>query len=382
MIRFATFILVMLFQAACGLAVTVGFEVTVPATTPPDSKIFLSGNTKSLGEWNGAGLELKRNEAGVYVANLSVSPDQSVEFKVTRGSWQTVEKQTDGSERENRKLAPKSDQTIKIKVQAWADQLKNPATTRASTRTGDIRLHPIQSNILNNQRNLWVYLPPEYEKHPDQRYPVFYMHDGQNLFDAATSFAGEWQADETAGRLINEKKIRPIIIVGIENNAQRLAEYTPERGELYQRFVIQEAKPFIDANYRTLPDRANTAVGGSSLGGLISLYLVKDHPDVFGSCAAISPALWWNDRAIFTQLKSDANWMKRTRFWIDMGTDEAMHEPAKNVQDVNDLAALLSSNGLVENKDFRLLIVEGGKHNEPAWAKRFDQVLEFFFKAE
>src|SRR5215203_3772866 len=166
MIRNALFILVVLAQAAWGLAATVEFRVTVPASTPVTSKIFLSGSTKSLGEWNGAGLELKRNDSGIYVGTASLPEDQAVEFKVTRGSWQTVEKQTDGSERENRKLTPKSDETIKIKVQAWADQLNSLPTTRASTRTGDIRLHPIQSKILDNQRNLWIYLPPEYEKHP------------------------------------------------------------------------------------------------------------------------------------------------------------------------------------------------------------------------
>src|SRR5262249_44323272 len=152
------------------------------------------------------------------------------------------------------------------------------------------------SKILNNDRRLIVWLPPGYNTR-QQRYPVLYMHDGQNLFDDATSFLGEWHADETATMLIEQKRIEPIIIVGVENTGtSRLDEYTPTegedrtgattrraggRGELYAQFLIQEVKPFIDANYRTLPDREHTAVAGSSLGGLISLYLGYQHGDVF-----------------------------------------------------------------------------------------------------
>jgi len=289
-----------------------------------------------------------------------------------------VEKNSDGSERDNRKLTPKADEKVEIEVGAWADQSGAAPATKPSTRSGDVRVQRIRSKILGNERNLWIYLPPGYDKSGD-RFPVFYLHDGQNLFDAATSFAGEWQADEAAERLIAEKKISPVILVGIENNAQRMAEYTPGRGELYERFILEEVKPLVDATYRTLTDRDHTAAGGSSLGGLISLYLAKDHPDVFGACAAISPALHWNNGAVFKDLAKDPGWMKRTRFWIDMGTEEGMQEPAKNVANVRQLAALLTSNGLAPDRDFRLLVVDGAKHNETAWAQRFDQVLIFFF---
>src|SRR5687767_13364397 len=178
--------------------VQVEFRVTVPASTPKDAVIYISGSTKSLGEWNGAGLKLKRDESGAHVGTVELIINQSIEYKVTRGSWQTVEKNSDGSERANRALTPKSDEKVLIEVAAWADQLAAAPASRPSTTTGDIRIHSIRSKLLNNQRKLWIYLPPGYEEHRENRYPVFYLHDGQNLFDAATSFAGEWQADETA----------------------------------------------------------------------------------------------------------------------------------------------------------------------------------------
>ena len=265
----------------------------------------------------------------------------------------------------------------------WADQepATAPATTQKSTRTGDIRLHPIHSKLLGNDRKLWVYLPPDYDLDRRKNYPVFYMHDGQNLFDASTGFAGEWNADETAERLITEKKIQPLIIVGIENTKDRMTEYTPgPRGTLYLRFIPEEVKPFIDRSYRTSSDRAQTAVGGSSLGGLISLYAAQKYPQTFGLCCAMSPSVWWNNQALLTDLAADPAWLKQTRFWIDTGTAEG-NESGKQLASVRALARLLQDHDLKAERDFRLQIFEVAKHNEAAWSKRFDQVLLYLFPA-
>jgi predicted alpha/beta superfamily hydrolase len=264
------------------------------------------------------------------------------------------------------------------------------SSTRPSTRTGDIRLHPIHSKLLNNDRNLWVWLPPDYEKEPDRKFAVFYLHDAQNLFDSATSFAGEWRADETADELIRRGAIEPVILVGIDNNVHRTAELTPTadprekqggRGDLYAKFVIEEVKPFIDATYRTTSDRKKTAIGGASLGGLISLYIAQKDPKSFGCCAAISPSLWWNYRGAFKDLAQDARWMKQTKFWLDIGTEEGKTpaNQAKSVEDLKNFAELLEFSGLTPETDFKLRVFEHAKHNETAWAARFDQVLFFFF---
>jgi enterochelin esterase-like enzyme len=268
--------------------VNVTFEVTVPAKTPAKARVCLAGNAPQLGAWNENGVVMTRRDDGVYIAQVKLPRGAAVQYKVTRGSWQTVEKKDDGSELANRSYTPAGDETLKIIVAAWADQVAKEPTK--STRTGDIRVHErFASKNLGNERRLLVWLPPGYEKDADARYPVLYMHDGQNVFDTATSFAGEWQADETATRLIAEKKIRPLIIVAIENNGSRMDEYTLTRdegmkaggnGAAYLKFVAEEVKPFIDKTYRTKPDRAETAVAGSSLGGTISLELCRAVPPI------------------------------------------------------------------------------------------------------
>jgi predicted alpha/beta superfamily hydrolase len=371
---------VLLFSASLAIAnATVTFKISVPQSTPQDAKLYIAGDSSALGSWNAAGLKLKKHDK-TYEATVSLPADQTIEFKITRGSWETVEKNADGAELANRIYTPKSDATVEITVARWADNGASfPTTQKQSTRTGDIREHPIHSKLLNNDRKLWVYLPPAYDKDRPQPYPVFYMHDGQNLFDAATSFAGEWNADETAERLIKENKIQPSIIVGIENTRDRMTEYTPgERGTLYQRFIVEEVKPFIDSTYRTTKDRNQTAIGGSSLGGLVSLYSAHKYPETFGLCCAMSPSLWWNSQAAMKDLADDPKWMKRTKFWIDTGTAEGSAFE-KQVSIVRTFSEVLEKNGLKPNQDFRVEIVEGAKHNEPAWSQRFDQVLLFLF---
>jgi predicted alpha/beta superfamily hydrolase len=216
------------------------------------------------------------------------------------------------------------------------------------------------------------------------------MHDGQNLFDDATSFAGEWHADETAERLIKQGAILPLIIVGIENaGAERVDEYTPVssrgeggRGALYAKFLVEEVKPFIDKTYRTKPDRANTGVAGSSLGGLISLYIVKQYPQVFSRCGAVSPSLWWNLGQFLAEAQTDATWARGTRIWLDMGTVEDDQKPVISLLRVNDgtnFAQSLQRAGLRPETDFAWRKIEGAGHNEAAWADRFDDVLIYLY---
>src|SRR5262249_51494278 len=151
--------------------------------------------------------------------------------------------------------------------------------------------------FLSNARTVSVWMPPGYGLDPHRRFPVFYMHDGQNLFDAETAFGGvPWRADETAERAIRAGRVPPVMIVGVANTPGRLDEYGPKsdnRARDYGRFLVEEVKPFVDGAYRTLPEPEHSGVGGSSMGGLISLHLAQWYPDVFEKCAAMSPSLWW-----------------------------------------------------------------------------------------
>ena len=264
---------------------------------------------------------------------------------------------------------------------------------RAHTLTGDVRLHKdFHSAILNNNRDIIVYLPPGYEAHKERRYTVFYMHDGQNIFDGATSFipGQEWRVDEVAQSLIEAGKIEPLIVVGIYNaGAERVNEYTAAadqkykaggKADLYGRFLIEEVKPFIDKTYRTKPDAKHTGLGGSSLGGLISLYLGLKYPTVFTRIAVISPAVWWADSQIVHYTEAQPR-KPPLRIWLDIGTREG--RDAKEAQATVDGARLLKQTlvrkGWREGKDLKYFEAAGAEHNEKAWAARIDEILEFLF---
>ena len=364
--------------------VKIDLLVRVPANTT--GKVFISGSIEPLGLWKPDGLPLERVDDNTHRATLSLKKGTGLEFKVTRGTWETVERGEKGEDIANRFLTADADKTVTITVANWSTAAAaTPRAERKSTATGDIRLHDaVHSKLLDNNRRVWVWLPPSYKNDPEMRYPVLYMHDGQNVFDVATSFAGEWRADETATKLIAEKRINPLIIVAVENNARRMEEYTaslgkPARGDLYARFLLEELKPFIDKTYRTLPAREHTAVAGSSLGGLISLYIAAKYPDHVGLAAVISPALWWDDKRLLTDLSADTNWIRGTRFWLDMGTKEGT-DPDFHLRNSRDLAKRFRADPtLREGIDYAYHEIENAPHNESAWSARFDQVLEFLF---
>jgi len=226
-------------------------------------------------------------------------------------------------------------------------------------------------------RDIIVYLPPHYRDDPGRHYPVLYMHDGQNLFDPATAFAHhEWNLDETAQQLIEAGKIRPLIIVGIYNTRDRMKEYTSGIGDTpatYGRLLVEELKPFIDSHYRTLPGPENTGLGGSSLGGLVSLSIALHYPGVFGRLAILSPSIWWQNRQILTDF-AHFEGKFTPKVWLDIGTAEG-NTPEKTVQDTRTLREALEARGV----EIRYMEDPGAQHNEAAWSRRIGIALEFLF---
>jgi predicted alpha/beta superfamily hydrolase len=256
-----------------------------------------------------------------------------------------------------------------------------------------MRVHKsFHSKILNNDRDVLVYLPPGYETTKRKRYPVLYLHDGQNLFDGATSFipGQEWQVDETAQAMITAGKIQPLIIVGIYNTGMdRVNEYTPVqdskyklggKADLYGRMIVEEVKPFIDSNYRTLETADFTGLGGSSLGGLGSLYLGLKYPHVFGKLAIVSPSVWFGDRFILHYVKG---LRKRPdlHIWLDIGTKEGRDaaEAEATVANVRLLRDALVEKGWRLEKDLSYFEADGAEHSERAWAERLGRILQFLF---
>jgi len=251
----------------------------------------------------------------------------------------------------------------------------------------ELRAHKsFHSEFLPADRDVLVYLPPRYAAEPARRYPVLYLHDGQNLFDGATSFirGQDWRVGQTADALIGAGAVEPLIIVGVYNTGHaRVEEYTPAvdarykvggKADLYGRLLVEELKPFIDARYRTLDGAAHTGLGGSSLGGLVSLYLGLRYPEVFGKLAVVSPSVWWGGRVILTHV-SALGARPPTRIWLDMGTAEG----ARAAPDARDLRDALVAKGWSLDADLRYTEVAGGRHDEAAWAERVGPFLRFLF---
>jgi predicted alpha/beta superfamily hydrolase len=258
---------------------------------------------------------------------------------------------------------------------------------RKEIRRGTLdHIRGFHSDILSNDRDITIYLPPGYSDRDDVRYPVLYMHDGQNLFEPERAFipGQHWRLAEAADEAIGSRAARPMIIAGIDNTgASRIDEYTPTndparhgggKANDYGRMIIEELKPIIDAKFRTLPDASNTALGGSSLGGLATLHLGLTRPDIFGNLAVMSPSVWWHNRAILSDVERFAS-QQRPRIWLDMGGREGV----EGLNDARSLRDLLRSKGWRDEADFNYFEDRRADHSERAWAKRAPAVLEFLF---
>lgn len=264
---------------------------------------------------------------------------------------------------------------------------------RVPSLTGDIRhLGPVPSAVLGNERDVWVYLPPGYERQGNQRrYPVLYMHDGQNVFDGLTSFLPneEWGADEAAEAMVQANLCRPLIIVAVANaGAQRADEYLPTRAALrgtdvggkadsYAKFLIDELKPKIDSEFRTLPGPEGTGVCGASFGGIVSLHLALTRPDVFGAAAVVSPSAWWDGRLMVKRVQELAS-KPPVRLWIDMGTEEGV----SSLADARALRKAVEAKGWKPGAEFVYAEFPRARHNERAWRERFDLILAWMFPPE
>ncbi len=241
---------------------------------------------------------------------------------------------------------------------------------------------------LASPRNVLVYLPPGYGLNTSRHYPVLYMHDGQNLVNPQDAFGGVvWGVDETAQTLILTEQIEPLIIVGIYNSGEkRIDEYTPVKSsggrmpgrgghaDQYGRMIIEELKPFIDREYLTKPEREHTAIGGSSLGGLVSLHLGFKRPDVFSRLAVMSPAVWWANNQIIREIALIADHLP-LRIWLDIGRNEG----SRIKHQVRALKEILRANGWQNDKDLAYYEFPEARHDEAAWAARFGLVLKFLF---
>jgi len=342
------------------------YTAQLPSYHPAGSNIYVAG---SFNGWNPNDDRYKffGGSEGHYYLSL-VLPKGSYEYKITRGGWDKTECKTGGSPSSNRVLNIPGEKLIKLSIEDWADRY--PPKPRVSTASKNV--HILDPAFLMPQlkrtRRVWIYLPEEYSKEPAKRYPVLYMQDGQNLFDDTTSFAGEWGIDEYMDHLTKDQ----CIVVAIDHGGdKRMTEYNPYdnkkfgkgEGKKYIDFLVKTLKPFIDKNYRTLPEMQNTGIAGSSMGGLISLYAILQYPQVFGKAGIFSPSLWITDNKIFTDIKKKA---KNTNSLIYLYGGKA--EGGQMVVDL--IKAADTFHGRTKGKIITAIRDEG-QHNEARWRLEF-----------
>ncbi|GJM17954.1 MAG: phosphonate ABC transporter ATP-binding protein [Phycisphaeraceae bacterium] len=346
----------------------------VPTDTPATATVYIAGSFQGWDPGSPAHALAKLPD-GRWSITLDLPDGTPIAYKFTRGDWGTVEKGPGGEEIADRTHTPNGTQTVDHTVARWADG-------NASTITGNVTTFTLTPFL--NARRVWVYLPPGYDD-TDDRYPVLYMHDGQNLFDSATSFSGEWEVDETCEALIGAGEIEPIIVVGIDNGQNfRISEYTPwpdpqyggGNGDNYLAALRDVLIPEIDSRYRTRADAAHRYMSGSSLGGLISAYAAYTHPDTWSRVACLSSSYWWDDTHMLTYATGAGRSGGFVRFYQDHGTNES-----GGLDHLATMRSIALSQGFIEGLDFLSVIGAGHQHNEAAWAERMPDALRFLVDA-
>ena len=351
--------------------VSVRFEVTVQEN--PES-VFITGNHQELGIWSPGQVEMKKLSDSLFTHQIDVESGTNLEYKFTRGSWDTEAIYGTDIIPGNHILIVRTDTTVVHTVKKWRDSL----VLNYESITGSVVYHAdFYSPELNNNRTVLVWLPPFYEKRTDMMYPVLYMHDGQNIINSQTSYIGaEWKVDETITQLVETGEIEEIIVVGLYNTQDRRAEYSPmHNGKKYSEFLVKTVKPFIDNTYRTKPGRESTAVMGSSMGGIISFHLVWDYPHIFSRAGCLSPAFLVDNNEIVNRVRSSRTAPEGILLYMDNGTVglEQEFQPA-----LDDMNSALEEKGF-DGSNLFYEIFEGAIHNEVAWAERLHLPLLFFF---
>lgn len=346
-----------------------------PASTPANPQFYLAG---TMNGWNPSDSNFRFTQSGNGYELQIPAGTGTAQYKITRGSWATGEGTATGGQSANRSFTYSPNLNIDIQIIGWEN-----VSNQTSTALPNVKI--VNANFpmpqLNTTRRVWIYLPNDYDSNSTKRYPVFYLQDGQNIFDVVTSFNGEWEVDET---LSNKQKQgdKGCIVVSIDNAASsRIDEYSPYvnkqygggKGEAYAQFIVESLKPYIDSNYRTQTDRNNTAIGGSSLGANISLYAFMAYPTVFSKVALFSPALWFSDSLYDFVNQQPAT--ERSTFYFVAGRKESQ----TMVSDMESMIALLQTKGYL-NTAIQLVVKEDGEHKDWFWRREFGPCYDWLLK--
>ncbi|MEY4927401.1 MAG: hypothetical protein RI894_1837 [Bacteroidota bacterium] len=392
---------------------TITYRISTAKPLSQKQTVYIAGNQPQLGEWQPNKIAFSRENDSVFMAKIRLplsqtrpqkttsygtdsvfvgkikppitqkttsqkTTSQEIAYKFTRGTWEAEETTKDGTIPPNQTITIRKDTLITHRIEGWKDQYFKPK----GQVTGKLQHITAWKGEGIEPRNVHIWLPPNYDSTGKTRYSVIYCHDGQNLFDPKTaSFGMDWQLDETADSLIKNGICQPFLMVAMDCTKNRTAEYAYEtQGENYQKWIVNTVKPYIDKNFPTLPDAKNTAILGSSMGGLCALELAWNYPTVFGHAACFSPAfrikktenskLYDLDFIPYAQKSAE---FKNIDLYIDNGTLdlEARLQPG-----IDDMMQFLNT----RKQPFTWFLDKGATHNEAAWAKRAWRPLVQFFK--
>ncbi len=347
----------------------------LPENTPKNATIYISGDFEG---WTGGQEKYQLiPKNNIYSITLP-KQKESINFKFTQGSWETVESNSDNGNIENRTYVfNKKNDVANIEIQNWSNSTKKKST---ASKNVSVLSEDFYIPQLNRKRRIWIYLPPNYNT-STKTYPVLYMHDGQNLFDNATAYAGEWEVDETLNKLYKDQNFE-LIVIGIDNAGEkRMDEYSPWKnvkygggeGDAYLEFIVQTLKPYVDKNYRTISDKDHTGIMGSSMGGLISHYGGLKYQSIFGKIGVYSPAFWFS-KSSFEYAKKHSQ-INNTKMYFLIGDQEG-----KNiVKDMEKMTNLMKNNGFPFN-NISEKIIPNGQHNEALWRDHFKEAVLWLFK--
>lgn len=338
--------------------------VKIPSYTSAKDSIYVAGSFNGWKPDDRRTVFPARSESGITVD----LPAGASEFKLTRGSWKSGEADKNGKPTSNRKIYVTNDTTIHVEIENWADHFKEEEKKSTATKHVHVLSNEFYIPQLNRKRRIWIYLPESYQ-HSKKTYPVLYMQDGQNVFDDATSFSGEWGVDDAMDTL--GKETRECIVVAIDNGGdKRINEYCPYdmekfgkgEGDQYVDFLVHTLKPHVDSHFRTKKDREHTYIGGSSMGGLISMYAILKYPDVYGGAGIFSPAFWVGPQIKEYAAKRGSKVKGKIFFYAGKEEGERM---------VPDMLEVFETLHQHSSAKMETVIRTDGKHSEANWRKEF-----------
>jgi predicted alpha/beta superfamily hydrolase len=362
-------------------------RVTLRTLLPLDKNIFISGDFNQWGLGPKA-WAMTMLPDGLYAARLPEWVRGNYEFKFHLGDWGSEAVTARGAKMGNlnASFSPRKS-THEFVVEGWLGQPAWPKADSTAPIGVSIFSNDMRIPQLNRNRRIWVYLPPDYGK-TNKRYPVIYMHDGQNVFDKATSFVGEWGVDETLNRLAASGDSGAIVIAIDNGGRTRNEEFhpinpdngRPGQADAYLEFIVRTLKPLVDRVFSTKPDRLNTAIMGASSGGTISLYGALKYPEVFGKAAMFSTPLWLAPR--FDAMVPTANAFRAdTKLWFICGANERTGQDPAGIfaRDQPALIDALVKAGFSPTHQLKATIDPNGEHNEAFWGKNFENAYQWLF---